>query len=113
MQERADQAGELARHLEREPVDHSRQTTGGLWEGERDRRKLKIPHNLSGRAAVAGAKARYMRIGSDLPEDPLLLDLFDADGAAHEIDSAELEVKLEGYGFRWLRIQSANEHISP
>ena len=30
-----------------------------------------------------------------------------------EIDGGVLEVKLEGYGFRWLRIQSADRHISP
>ena len=71
-------------------------------------RSLVALHNLGADPAVAN-----VNLGSDLPEDPLLLDLFDADGAAHEIDSAELEVKLEGYGFRWLRIQSANEHISP
>ena len=41
------------------------------------------------------------------------MDLFDRYGEVHEIEDSALEVKLEGYGYRWLRIQSADQHISP
>jgi trehalose synthase len=74
------------------------------WEG----RTFVAVHNLGGDPCVA-----RVQLGTDLPEDPRLLDLFDRDGAMNDVDAPELEVKLEGYGYRWLRIHSAGQLISP
>ena len=52
-------------------------------------------------------------LGPDLPENPRMMDLFDREGEMQEIDGSTFEVKLEGYGYRWLRIQSADRHVSP
>ena len=65
-------------------------------------------HNLAGDPCSV-----HVTLGPDLPEDPRLMDLFDRDGEMQEIDGSTFEVKLEGYGYRWLRIQSADRHISP
>ena len=74
------------------------------WEG----RTFVAVHNLAGDPCSV-----HVTLGPDLPEDPRLMDLFDRDGEMQEIDGSTFEVKLEGYGYRWLRIQSADRHISP
>jgi len=74
------------------------------WEG----RTFVAVHNLGGDPCVA-----RVRLGTDLPDEPRLLDLFDRDGTLHEVDAPEWELKLEGYGYRWLRIHSAGQLISP
>jgi trehalose synthase len=74
------------------------------WEG----RSIVAIHNLSGDPCVA-----RVALGPDLPEPARMIDLFDSDGAVQELDAAEVEVKLEGYGFRWLRVYGPEQHIAP
>jgi glycosidase len=74
------------------------------WEG----RSLVALHNLAPDPVVA-----RVDLGPDLPEDPRFLDLFDADGEVHELEGRDLELKLEGYGYRWIRLQSADAHVAP
>jgi trehalose synthase len=74
------------------------------WEG----RSLVALHNLGLDPCVA-----RVALGPDLPDDPRFIDLFDADGEVQELTGRDLEVKLEGYGYRWLRFQSAGHHIAP
>jgi len=74
------------------------------WEG----RSFVAVHNLGADPCVA-----TVDLGPDLPEGASFLDLFDADGEMHEVEGAALEMKFEGYGFRWLRIQAAGQTIAP
>ncbi len=74
------------------------------WEG----RSLVALHNLAPDPLVA-----RVDLGPDLPEDPRFMDLLDADGELHELAGHELELKLEGYGYRWMRFQSAGAHVAP
>ena len=74
------------------------------WEG----RSLVALHNLAPDPLVT-----RVDLGPDLPEDPRFIDLFDADGEVHELAGHDLELKLEGYGYRWLRFQSAGAHVAP
>ena len=66
-------------------------------------------HNLSEEPCVA-----RVRLGADVPEDPRVHDLLDTTMAAsHELQRNELEVKLEGFGYRWFRIQGPEQHTAP
>jgi len=53
-------------------------------------------------------------LGADIPEEPRVHDLLDTTAsAAHELEGNELEVKLEGFGYRWFRIQGPEQHTAP
>jgi glycosidase len=41
------------------------------------------------------------------------IDLLDEGRAVHEIDTDRLELKLEGYGYRWLRLHGADQQTPP
>ena len=74
------------------------------WEG----RSLVAVHNLGREPVVA-----TVQLGPDLPEPALLLDVFDAEGGVNDLEGDEVEMKLDAYGFRWLRIQARDRHVAP
>jgi trehalose synthase len=74
------------------------------WEG----RSFVAVHNLAADPCVA-----RVDLGPDLPEEARYIDLFDTQGEAHAIDRRQIEVKLEGYGYRWLRVYSPELSIAP
>jgi trehalose synthase len=74
------------------------------WEG----RSFVAVHNLGSDPCVT-----RVGLGPELPQDARYTDLFDPDGEVHEIGRGELELKLEGYGYRWLRVQASDEPIPP
>ena len=53
-----------------------------------------------------------LRLG-DVPEEAKLDDLLDERGALREIEDGSLELKMDGYGFRWFRITTPDQHIPP
>lgn len=60
-------------------------------------------HNLAAEGATVGFRL------DDVPEGATLVDLFE--GESVEIDpSGRLEVTLDGYGFRWYRLQAPDDH---
>jgi trehalose synthase len=73
------------------------------WEG----RSVVAVHNLGGQPCVV-----RVRLG-DVPENAKLDDLLDERGALHEIEGGSLELKMDGYGFRWLRIHLPDQHTPP
>jgi trehalose synthase len=74
------------------------------WEG----RSLVALHNLGPDPCVA-----RVALGPDLPDEPRFIDLLDAAAEVQEPSGRSLEVKLDGYGYRWLRFQSKGAHIAP
>ncbi len=74
------------------------------WKG----RSLVAMHNLGGDPLEA-----KVALGPDLPDDPIVMDLFDRDGQALRMADGVLEVKLEGYGFRWFRVQTPDRLLAP
>jgi hypothetical protein len=74
------------------------------WEG----RSFVAVHNL----AADPFHAR-IDLGPELPDEPRLIDMLDEDGAVIEADDGRLELKLDGYGFRWMRVQSTGEPVAP
>jgi hypothetical protein len=49
----------------------------------------------------------------EAPEDARLDDLLDERGALDEIDGTSLELKLQGYGYRWFRIGTPDQQTPP
>jgi trehalose synthase len=49
----------------------------------------------------------------DVPEDGKLDDLLDERGTLRGIEDGTLELKMDGYGFRWLRITTHDQHTPP
>ena len=49
----------------------------------------------------------------DVPDDARLDDLLDERGAIGEINDGSLELKMDRYGFRWLRIMTPDQHTAP
>ena len=73
------------------------------WEG----RTVVAVHNLGDQPCVV-----RVQLG-DVPEDGKLDDLLDERGAFHEIEDGSLELKMDGYGFRWFRITTPDQHTPP
>jgi len=73
------------------------------WEG----RTVVAAHNLGEQPCVV-----RLQLG-DVPEDGKLDDLLDERGAFQAIEDGSLELKLDGYGFRWLRITTPDQHTPP
>jgi trehalose synthase len=73
------------------------------WEG----RTVVAAHNLGEQPCVA-----RLQLG-DVPEDAKLDDLLDQRGAFQGVEDGSLELKLDGYGFRWLRITTPDQHTPP
>jgi trehalose synthase len=73
------------------------------WEG----RIVLAAHNLGEQPCVA-----RLQVG-DVPEGAKLDDLLDERGALRGIEDGSLELKLDGYGFRWLRINTPDQHTPP
>ena len=74
------------------------------WEG----RTVVAVHNLSAEPCVVQMKL------AEIPDEPTVHDLLDTTGAvAHALSGSDLEVKLEGFGYRWLRIQTPDQHTAP
>jgi trehalose synthase len=64
-------------------------------------------HNLGSEPSVV-----RLRLG-DVPEGGRLDDLLDERGALQDIGDGTLELKLDGYGFRWFRITTPDQHLPP
>ena len=73
------------------------------WEG----RTVVAAHNLGDQPCVV-----RLQLG-DVPEDGKLDDLLDERGAFRDIEDGSLELKMDGYGFRWLRINTPDQHTPP
>ena len=73
------------------------------WEG----RTVVAAHNFGDQPCVV-----RLQLG-DVPEDGKLDDLLDELGTLHRIEDGSLELKMDGYGFRWLRITSPDQHTPP
>jgi trehalose synthase len=73
------------------------------WEG----RTVVAAHNLGEQPCVV-----RLQLG-DVPDDGKLDDLLDERGAFQGIEDGALELKLDGYGFRWLRITTPDQHTPP
>ncbi|MGH2952300.1 MAG: trehalose synthase, partial [Solirubrobacterales bacterium] len=73
------------------------------WEG----RSVVAIHNLGSEPCVV-----RVQLG-EVPEEATLDDLLDERPALHEIDGASLELKLEGYGYRWFRIGTPEQRTPP
>jgi trehalose synthase len=73
------------------------------WEG----RTVVAAHNLGEQPCVV-----RLQLG-DVPEDGKLDDLLDERGAFRDIEDGSLELKMDGYGFRWLRINTPDQHTPP
>jgi trehalose synthase len=73
------------------------------WEG----RAIVAAHNLGDQPCVV-----RVRLG-DVVEGARLDDLLDERGALTEIEGESLELKMDGYGFRWFRLLSPDQHTPP
>jgi hypothetical protein len=72
------------------------------WEG----RTIVAVHNLS-------AQTDVVRIDvGDVPEEARIDDLLDGEVGVAALRGSTLELKLEGYGFRWFRV-TAPERTPP
>lgn len=66
-----------------------------------------VLHNFS-------AEPRTVRVDVDPPPGyDHLLDLLDDGGTAHTLDEGRLDLKLDGYGFRWFRLQPPGNRVAP
>ena len=73
------------------------------WEG----RTVVAAHNFGDQPCVV-----RLQLG-DVPEDGRLDDLLDERGAFRDIEDGTLELKMDGYGYRWLRINAPDQHTPP
>jgi trehalose synthase len=73
------------------------------WEG----RTVLAAHNFGDQPCVV-----RLQLG-DVPEDGRLDDLLDERGAFRDIEDGTLELKMDGYGYRWLRINTPDQHTPP
>jgi glycosidase len=73
------------------------------WEG----RAFVAVHNLGDQPC-----ATRVQLG-DVVEGARLDDLLDERGALTEINGESLELKMDGYGFRWFRVLSPDQHTPP
>jgi trehalose synthase len=73
------------------------------WEG----RTVVAAHNFGDQPCVV-----RLQLG-DVPEDGRLDDLLDERGAFRDIEDGTLELKMDGYGYRWLRINTPDQHTPP
>jgi trehalose synthase len=73
------------------------------WEG----RTVVAAHNLGEQPCVV-----RLQLGS-VPKDGRLDDLLDDRGATGLADDGTLELKMDGYGFRWFRITTSEQHTPP
>jgi trehalose synthase len=66
-------------------------------------------HNLGEDPCVA-----QVSLGRDLPEGSRVHDLLaEPAPSVHEVDGDAVEAKLEGFGFRWFRLQSPGQTTAP
>jgi len=73
------------------------------WEG----RTVVAAHNFGDQPCVV-----RLQLGA-VPEDAKLDDLLDERGTLREIEDGSLELKLDEYGYRWLRINTPDQHSPP
>jgi len=73
------------------------------WEG----RSVVAVHNLASEPCVVRVEL------GDVPEDAHVDDLLDERPAIDEIEGTSLELKLEGFGFRWFRIGTSDQQTPP
>jgi glycosidase len=64
-------------------------------------------HNLGSEPCVV-----RLQLG-DVPEDGRLDDLLDERGALRDVGDGTLELKMDGYGYRWFRITTPDQHLPP
>ena len=76
------------------------------WDGNR---ALAV-HNLG--AEPRSVKIRLGRGPGDVEEDRLV-DLLTTTDPVHRLERGALELKLEGYGYRWFRLQRAGTNTTP
>ena len=74
------------------------------WEG----RRIVAVHNLGEEPSVV-----RIQLGGDIPSGVRLQDLLAESAEAQEVGNDALDLTLEGYGFRWLRLQSPGQHTAP
>jgi trehalose synthase len=74
------------------------------WEG----RAFVAIHNLGVEPCVARIDP-----GPEMPDGAGYIDLFGSNGEVNEIDGGTIEIKLEGYGYRWLRVQASDQLAAP
>jgi glycosidase len=74
------------------------------WEG----RVFAAVHNLSAKPCTA-----RLDLGPDAPDGAPYVDLFGLDGEVHQLEGSAIELKLEGYGYRWLRVEATDQQIAP
>jgi glycosidase len=72
------------------------------WEGS----GVVAVHNL-------GAAPCQVVVDVACPPESRLVDLLDRDGSTSELDGSRLELKLEGYGHRWYRVQAPERQVAP
>ena len=92
----------------------------GTWKVLRTNVPSVFAHRCDheGRVVVAvhnlGSEPSVVRIQlGDVPEGGRLDDLLDERGALQELGTGPLELKLDGYGFRWFRITTPDQHLPP
>jgi trehalose synthase len=73
------------------------------WEG----RSVVAVHNLGAEPCVA-----RIELG-EVPEGGALHDLLEGGGATEELEASSIDLKLDGYGFRWFRIQAPEDRTAP
>jgi len=73
------------------------------WEG----RRVVAVHNLASEPCVVSVEL------GDVPDEAHLDDLLDERPALDEIRGTSLELKLEGYGYRWFRIGTPDQQTPP
>jgi maltose alpha-D-glucosyltransferase / alpha-amylase len=73
------------------------------WEG----RAIVAAHNLGDQPCVVRVRLGDVVVGARLD------DLLDERGALTEIKGESLELKMDGYGFRWFRMLSPDQHTPP
>jgi trehalose synthase len=73
------------------------------WEG----RSVVAAHNFGDQPCVVRLKL------GEVPDDGRIDDLLDERGPIGEINDGSLELKMDRYGFRWLRIMTPDQHTAP
>lgn len=73
------------------------------WEG----RSVVAVHNLGSEPCVVNVDL------GEIPPEAKLDDLLDERPAVRELDSSSLELKLQGYDYRWFRIATPDQQTPP
>jgi trehalose synthase len=72
------------------------------WEGS----SVLAVHNL-------GASPLEVVVDTGCAADAELVDLLDHGASSHQVDDGRLELTLDGYGYRWFRVQAPGGLVAP